>query len=420
MQTSRRTFCLAATAVPLMGTLAACGGGRSQTDAPALWAGIAMRAAALAPPPGLPPFISARAYAIAFLAAHNALNAILPIYQTSLPTSLEPGANPDAAVAAAVHDVLQHEFPFAQALLASEYTSALAAITGNGSQKKGIELGQRCAAAMLLSRADDGLAEIEGPYVEGTQPGQYRFIPPLLFAAAVNLGTKLRPFTIASGAAFRAPAPYAVTDAAYTADYNEVKTLGAAANSTRTPDQSQIGRFWLENTNDSWMRIALQLADARDIPGWALMRALALIQMAQTDAYIACLESKYFYNFWRPMTAIQLGDSDGNPDTVGDTSWMSFDFPAPPIPDYPSGHAASGGAGEAVLAALLGGDAATFTHQSTTLPGVTRSFTSLSQAAREIADSRIYVGYHFRLATTAGLTQGRAVGAAVASQLGPR
>ncbi len=420
---NRRDFCLAASLPLATPWLAGCGGGgRSDTDAPALWGAIAVRAAALAPfPPGLPPFISARAQAMAFLAAHNALNAILPLYDTSLPTDRAPGANPDAAVAAAVHGVLVHEFPFAKTLLDGEYAAAIAAIQGNGSRPKGIETGQRCAAAMLASRADDGLAAIEGPYTEGTLPGQYRFTPPFPFAAAVNLGTALRPFAIASGVAYRAPAPYAVTDTAYTADYNEVKALGVAAGSTRSADQSAIGKFWLENTNYSWTLIALQLADRLDVPGWALMRALALIQMAQTDAYIACLESKYHFNFWRPITAIRLGDSDGNAATAGDASWMSYDFPCPPVPDYPSGHAASGGAGEAVLAALLGGDAAAFTHTSTTLPGVTRNYTRLSQASQEIADSRIYVGYHFRLATTAGRAQGRSVGAAVvASQLAAR
>ena len=416
----RRNFCLAAGLPAASSWLAACGGGRFDTDAPAQWAAIAMRAAALAPPPGLPPFISARAYAIAFLAAHNALQAISPLYASYLPTDKAPGANADAAIASAVHDVLVHELPFATALLDSEYASAIAAINGGGSKPKGIELGQRCAAAMLAHRGDDGLAQTEAPFTEGVNPGEYRFIPPLLFAAGVGLGTHWKPFSIASVAAYRAPAPYAVTVAAYTADYNEVKTLGAAVGSTRTADQSEIGKFWLENTNDAWMQIALQLAHKRDLPGWALMRALALIQMAQTDAYIACLESKYFYKFWRPMTAIQLAGSDGNAATAPDAAWVSFDFPCPPVPDYPSGHAASGGAGEAMLAALFVGDSADFTHQSVSLPGPTRSFSSFSQASAEIAASRVYVGYHFRAATVAGLAQGRLVGKQVSSQLAPR
>jgi len=175
---------------------------------------------------------------------------------------------------------------------------------------------------MLAPRANDGRAESQGPYVEGTLPGQCRFIPPLLFADSVHFGDKVKPFSISAGSAFRVPKPYdadsptaAVATAAYAADYNEVKSLGAAVGSTRTADQSEIGKFWLANTNDSWMQVAVQLAEARDMPGWELTRALALIQIAQTDAYIACLESKYLYNLWRPMTSVRLGDSDGNPDT---------------------------------------------------------------------------------------------------------
>lgn len=441
---SRRIVC-AGSLLPVAALLPGCGGsgetasgpeaqpmglrdGRHlATDAPAQWADIAMRAAALAAPPGLAPNFSARSYAIAFLAAHDALNAIEPAYATYLSGAKAPGANPEAAVATAVHDVLVHEMPFAAAFLDAEYTKALAAIEGGGSKPKGIELGQRCAAAMLAARANDGLGNVEGPFAEGTAPGEYRFTPPFGFAAVVRWGGVMKPFSIASAAAYRVGKPYLVTDDAYTADYNEVKTLGAAVGSTRTADQSELGRFWLENTTDSWMKIALQLAPSRLMNGWALMRALALIQVAQADAYTACLESKYFYHFWRPITAIHLGgaggagDADGNPATIGDAAWGSFDPVCPPVPDYPSGHSASAGAGAIVLAQAFGGDAATFTHQSVTLPGVTRSFTSFSQAAEEIGLSRICVGYHFRLAVNAGLAQGRAVATSVmGSQLPAR
>jgi len=417
---NRREFCATASAPMLLSLLPGCGGGRYETAAPAHWADVSMRATALAPAPGLPPFLSARAQAIAFLAAHNALNAIDPLYAPSLPTDKAPGANADAAVATAIHDVLVRQLPFAVTFLDAEYASAMDTLQGDGSRPKGIEVGQRCAAAMLAARADDGLARINGPYVQGTTPGAYRFIPPQTGAAGVHFGTEMRPFSIANGAAYRAPAPYSVTDAAYTADYEEVKALGAAVGSTRTADQSEVARFWLENTNDSWARIAIQLAATHAVPGWALMRALALIQMAQCDAYIACFESKYHYNFWRPMTAIRLGDSDGNAQTAGDPAWTSFTFPCPPIPEYPSGHAASGGAGEAVLTALFGRDDMAFTHRSVSLPGPTRHFTRFSQAALEIALSRIYVGFHFRLAVVAGLAQGREVGQQVVATRLPR
>ena len=434
---SRRLFC-SGTLLPVAALLPGCGGGgvdagpqaqalgigngrHLATDAPSQWADIAMRAAALAAPPGLPPHYLSRSYSIAFLAAHDALNAIEPVYATYLSGAKAPGANPEAAVAAAVHDVLVHEMPFAAGFLDDEYTKAPAAIEGGGSKPKGTELGQSCAAAMLAARANDGLAEAQGPFTEGTAPGEYRFTPPFDFTADVRWGDVMKPFSIASAAAYRVAKPYDVTDDAYTADYNEVKALGAAVGSMRTADQSELGKFWLENTPDSWMKITLQLAPQRGMPGWALMRALALIQMSQMDAYTACIESKYFYHFWRPITAIHLGDSDGNPATIGDASWGSFDPVCPPIPDYPSGHSASAGAGAVALAQIFGGDTASFTHQSVTLPGPTRSFTSFSQAQNEIGLSRICVGYHFPLAVNAGIAQGRAVAAQVmATQLPAR
>ena len=432
---SRRNFCTGATLLPASALLlSACGGGGSSTTdagpqaaalgvsagtldtaAPAQWADIALRAVALAPPPGLPPHFAARIYSMAFLAAHNALNAIAPVYASYLPTDAAPGANPDAAVATAVHDVLLNQLPFANDLLDAEYAAAIAAIRGGGSQPKGIATGRACAAAMLAARANDGLADIEGPFVEGTAPGDYRFTPPFDFAADVNWGSAMQPFSIAKASDYRVAAPHAVTDAAYAADYNEVKTLGALVGSTRTADQSELAKFWLENTPDSWMRIALQLAAERGMRGWGLMRALALIEIAQVDAYTACMESKYFFHRWRPITAIRLGDSDGNALTTGDPAWTSFDPVCPPVPDYPSGHSASAGAGGVALAAVFGGDAASFTHQSVSLPGPTRSFTSFSQAQDEIGLSRICVGYHFRHAVQAGIAQGRAVATQVMS-----
>lgn len=413
---TRRLFC-AGTLLPAATLwLPGCGGGLGETDAPAQWAAIAMRAAALAPPPGLAPNASSRIYAMAFLAGHDALNAIEPGYETYLKVEFAPSANPEAAVAAAVHDVLVHELPFAKSLLDTEYAAAIAAIHGGGSKPKGIKTGQRCAAAILAARANDGLADTEGPYTPGVAPGDYRFTPPFDFAGSVHWGDRMQPFSIASAVAYRPPVPYRVSDAAYAADYNEVKALGAAVGSSRTADQSELGIFWLENTTESWIRIALQLAEKYGMPGWVLMRTLAQLEMAQADTYTACLESKFFYRFWRPISAIRLGESDGNPMTIGDAGWTSFDPVCPPVPDYPSGHAASAGAGAASLAHAFGHEAMSFTHQSVTLPGVTRSFKSFGQAAREIALSRICVGYHFRLATEAGLEQGRRIARQVAAK----
>ena len=144
------------------------------------------------------------------------------------------------------------------------------------------------------------------------------------------------------------------------------------------------------------------------------------MHLAVADGYITSFDSKYFYNFWRPITAVRLADTDGNPDTAGDPAWATFDPVTPPIPDYPSAHAVAGGAAAAVLRGTFASDDIAFSQTSTTLPGVTRSFTKLSQAVTENGLSRIYVGYHFRLAVDEGVKQGDAIGKlAVQSRLLP-
>ena len=364
---------------------------------------------------GIPPMIESRMYAMAFSAAHDALNAIDARYQPYLTKATVSNASPDAAVAAAIRDVMVGQLPPLQADLDAAYTASLAAIAGGEKKTNGIALGKQMAVAIAASRQSDGSASAAIPYVPGSAPGNYRFTPPFDgppfngFAALPAWGT-VKPFVASSGAQFRAPAPYRVTDPAYTTDFNEIKRLGAASGSTRTPEQSDIGRFWLESSPLGWNRIAATLAKSRNLNGWDQARLFALVHLAVADGYISSFDSKYFYNFWRPITAVRLADSDGNPDTAGDPNWQTFDPVTPPLPDYPSAHATAGGAAAAVMRGVFASDDVAFSQTSTTLPGVTRSFTKLSQAASENNLSRIYVGYHFRLAVDEGLKQGDAVG----------
>ena len=374
---------------------------------------------------GIPPMIESRMYAMAFSAAHDALNAIDGRYQPYLTKATMSNASPDAAVAAAIRDVMVAQLPSLQADLDAAYSAALAGIADGDKKTNGIALGKQMAAAINAARQTDGSASAAIPYVPGSAPGNYRFTPPFDgppfngFAALPAWGN-VKPFVATSGAQFRAPAPYRVTDAAYTTDFNEIKRLGAATGSARTTEQSDIGRFWLESSPLGWNRIAMSIAKSRNLNGWDQARLFALVELAVADSYISSFESKYFYNFWRPITAIRLADSDGNPDTVGDAAWQTFDPVTPPLPDYPSAHASAGGAATAVLRAALGGDDVPFSQTSTTLPGVTRTFSKLSQAASENNLSRIYVGYHFRLAVDEGLKQGDGIGKlAVQTRLQP-
>jgi hypothetical protein len=186
-----------------------------------------------------------------------------------------------------------------------------------------------------------------------------------------------------------------------------IKVMGSADSTARTADQTQFSIFWAGNPIGFWNRTALQVAEPRDLS--LLENALLLTQLnlALADAYICCWDAKYTYVFWRPITAIQLGGTDGNDATVPDPTWTPL-LPTPPFPEYPSGHSVTGGAAAAVLAAWFG-DQTAFSITSETLPGVTRYFTSFSQATDELNDARVFSGAHFRTAVNVARELGRQV-----------
>jgi hypothetical protein len=225
-------------------------------------------------------------------------------------------------------------------------------------------------------------------------------------------------FGIQNSTQFSVPAPYNINSVEYTEDYNEVKRLGCA-NCTgvngRTQDQENIAKFWVESSPYAWNKIARAVIAQKNMDAWKVARTLALLQMTQADAYIACLKAKMIHFFWRPVSAINLGNSDGNSNTVGDPDWDVLVFPTPPVADHPSAHATAGGAAAELLKSIMEKDNFSFSLQSTTLPGHTRNFSSLSQAARENSLSRIYVGYHFRKACDDGEALGRSIGGWIAA-----
>jgi hypothetical protein len=189
--------------------------------------------------------------------------------------------------------------------------------------------------------------------------------------------------------------------------------------SARTVDQTEIGQFWIESSPLAWNRLARALSAAGALDLWENARLFGLLNLAMADGYIASWEAKYHYRFWRPITAIRLGDTDGNPDTVADATWTPLQ-PTYPMPDHDSGHAVQGGVAAEVLKQVFGTDEVEFTACSTTLAAgsrcgdagaVIRSYASLSQAAAENAVSRIYIGIHFRRAVEEGVRHGRKIGA---------
>ncbi|MEO7367556.1 MAG: vanadium-dependent haloperoxidase [Gemmatimonadaceae bacterium] len=387
-------------------------------------------------PPGVPlaPFIEARLYAISNVAMHDALNAIVPRFERYADTGpLNRNADLTAAVLTAAHDAIVGADPGATASTDAWYASAIASVSSASGFAAGVAIGQRSAAAILARRSADGTAGGGvGPYVPGSNPGDYQFTFPFNtpdfnffgtggFADGNIWGQTVAPFVVPSTSHFRAPPPYgaasnaaAVRTARYTQDYNEVAALGCAGCSARTADQTEIALFWMENSPTGWNRITRTIADQRNLDAWDTARLLALLQMGEFDAYSTSLESKYYYNFWRPVTAVAMAGTDGNPDTSPIGGWQVLGFPTPPVPDYPSAHAGAGGAAAAIIEAIVSGNGRAFSTTSGSLPGVTRSFRTVAVAAKENDLSRIYIGYHFRFATDEGEIQGRRVGSYVA------
>jgi hypothetical protein len=390
----------------------------ASADAVTHWNEIATRVTT-PPVKSLPSPYQSRIYAITHAAIHDALNAIDRRYRPyALSSRPDLGASPEAAVATAAYRVLIHEVPDQQTTLDAEYQAALSSIPDGEAKSRGVLIGEAAAGAILALRSDDGSTD-QVPYTPGTEPGDWRPTPPGFLPALLPGWGYVTPFALRTGSQFR-PAPsvyFNLTSKAYTREYEEVRSIGQAGSTTRSEEQSEIARFWYESSPPGWNRIARNVAAEQGLDLWSNARLFGLVNLALADGYISSFEAKYFYNFWRPVTAIRAADTDGNPRTIADPEWASF-LVTPPIPDNSSGHAVAGAAVAEVLARFFDNDNIYFTATSgAPFPGITRSFSSFSQAAQENADSRVYAGIHFRSATRDGLRQGSKIGRYVSNQL---
>jgi PAP2 superfamily/Vanadium chloroperoxidase N-terminal domain len=387
---------------------------------------------------GQNPVVSTRTLAMVHAAVHDALNAIdrryTAYYYEGTPT---PAASPDAAVAAAAHTVLVGvvnsfgspvQKGAATALVDQAYAASLARVTDGPGRNAGVAVGRAAGAALLTLRRDDG-ATREAAYIPGVGPGKWRphpnpvpANPPIAnpdaakgYAASAMPGWgDVVPFTLLSASQFWLAGPPALTSPTYARDYNEVKSLGGKTSAARTAEQTEIARFWFQGPG-TWNTIARTVAESRSLDARDSARLLALMNLAMADAYIAGFKIRYVYDLWRPVTAIREGDNDGNDATAGDPAWDSHQN-TPAVSEYPSTQSTFSGAAAVVLAGVLGGDQVGFSFKSgKPFEGLTRSFTSFSQAARESADSRVYAGIHFRSACEDGMALGRQVGQRVAT-----
>ena len=358
---------------------------------------------------------STRNFAILHAAIFDAVNNIEPEFTPYLVRlrDVPRHASEIAAADQAAHDVLVSLYPAFQASLDTQLQQDLAQLPDKDNNDRdedrkaeGIAVGQAVAAQLLAARANDGANVTLPPYIPGTQPGDYQLTPPNFAPADFIQWPEVTPFALQRASQFRPGPPPALTSNVYTEAFNEVKDLGIINSTTRTADQTQIGMFWNGNIQDFWNEIAQTAALAHHLNLEHSARLFALLNISFADTAIAFFDAKYTYNFWRPVTAVQLASTDGNPFTDPDPTWSPLSVKTAPDPSYPGAHSAISKAGATVLRFYFG-DRFTFDVTSESLAGVTRHFTSFSAAAEEAGLSRIFAGQHFRTDHIAGKNLGR-------------
>ena len=398
------------------------------------WNAIASQAAISAGQGAVP---ASRTLAIVQIAIHDALNSIDPRFERYAFQGAAPlSASADAAAATAARDaavgaIMVGAFPgfgspALQAAAASQvdaqYASFMVGIPDGSAKADGIAAGHAAAAAILTLRSADHATDFVA-YTPGTMPGEWRPTPnPIPFdppAAADFLPASLpgwghvTPFVLRRSVQFEPAGPPRLSGVRYEQDYREVKDIGAKDSVTRTAEQTAIARFWYEGSQYGWSRIGRNVAESHGLDSWETARLLALINVAMADGFIAGWETKYEFNFWRPVTAIRAGDADGNDRTIGDPAWSSL-LNTPAIPDYTSTHTVLGAAAAEVLRRFFHTDYEWFaTTSGAPFAGITRSFARFSEAAIENGESRIYAGIHFRSAVQDGFQQGNQIGSFV-------
>jgi hypothetical protein len=315
------------------------------------------------------------------------------------------GASAEAAVAATAHRILRHYLPAQAGILDPAYTASLSTIPNGQAKTDGIAVGEEVAALLIAQRAGDGF-RASVIYTPPSPPIPGVWIPT---APTPPIGTYLglmRPFSLDSADQFRPGGPPALSSQKWARDYNEVKEIGSSTSTTRTAEQTLAARFWAEppvqQARGSFRKLVLDheldVADAA--------RFMAMVSVTYADALIACFDAKYHYKFWRPITAIRAGDTDGNDATVGDPSWSTLLAATPNHPEYPSAHSCVTPAGGRVVARFLGTPRIELTVPSLTGLG-DRHFSRARDLEYEVSNARVWGGIHYRSAVEDGVEIGK-------------
>lgn len=356
---------------------------------------------------GQAPPVAALHLAIVHGAIYDAVNAIDGDFEPYLVAPpAEPWYSEDAAAAAAAHEVLVWLLPGRTSQLDGYLDASLASIPDGPSKEGGKAVGEAAGQAMISARTDDGRFG-DTSFTEGFDAGEWRALAAGLAGNNLKWIGDVKEFLVPDAEMFATDGPLPLASDAYAAEFDQVKSLGSATSTTRTPDQTAMARFWADHATAMWNRIFRQLSMSEGLSVTKNARFFAMLYLTGADAAIACFQDKERWHFWRPLTAIVNADTDGNPATDADTTWTPL-LGNPPYPDHPSGHNCLSSSIVETLKDFFGTNHMSFSATHATL-GTTRTFDHFSQAIAEIRLARVYAGIHFMTADAQGASLGKQV-----------
>ncbi|MFK4489557.1 vanadium-dependent haloperoxidase [Bradyrhizobium sp. USDA 336] len=396
-----KTFLATKSPFLIVATLAVCIG-TARADVIMDWNA---KADAIAAEKKVLPVPQARTMSMLHVAMFEAVNAIDRRYTPyKLDLVSDRSTSKEAAAAAAAYNILLTIYPDQKSALDTALHASLSGIPDPEGKANGIELGTMAASGVIALRRNDG-SDVQETYRPYTAPGAY--VP-----TVVPIGTtagRMTPWVMTSVSQFRPAPPPALDSETWTRDVNEIRELGARNSTTRTAEQTAIGRAWFLVGPPSFNPIVRQVALAKNMDVVDCARLFALAEIAGNDAIVAVLDAKYHYNFWRPLTAIRNADITHNPKTPREPSWLPLGE-TPMHPEYPCAHCIVSAAVSTVLRSIAGDEVGELTMTSPTAPGVTRKWTKLQDYSDEVSNSRIYAGFHYRFSTEVGKDMGRKIG----------
>ncbi len=355
---------------------------------------------------GTSPHMAWRMMGMVHAAMFDAVNSIERRYRPYLvQLPADPATSKEAAAAAAAAAVLATVDAKTAGEMKTALTAYIASIPDGTAKSDGVKLGEAVAAKVAAARANDG-SDAPDAYRPRTSPGVY--VPVAITVASMLPNSK--PFAMATPSQFRPKAPISLESKEWATDYNELKDYGGQNSAKRTAQQTETAQFWLVGAPLAYRPFVRQLLTAKQMSVADSARFMALVELGLNDAFIAVFDAKYHYNFWRPITAIRNGDIDGNPATDREATWQPI-APTPMHPEYPCAHCIASGSVAGVVKAVLGTtDIPEITMTSPTAPGVSHRWTNLTAFTEEVANARIWAGFHYRFSTRVGTDMGLQIG----------